>query len=139
MMTSTMTMAGTDETQMRALIRLCWTMYSRGPLPAPKPFSTVLRTPLASQRWRRPLARVARNLTEEQLTVLAHAGATTSHIDSIAALGKGEPVESAIKLIASGMSVDAAIGIAKKAQAQQTARAASEFDPPSPSGPSPVP
>lgn len=98
------------------------------PHPAAEPFSKLLQGVLELPGTSAArLARIARNLTEDHITVLAGARATDGQIDSVAGLGKGEAVEHAVALIASGTAVDMAINSAKKAKIEKMIRTAKDY------------
>jgi hypothetical protein len=76
----------------------------------PKPFAKVLHHTLGiSESAAKRLARIARNLTEEQAATLAEHNVTGVQTDKIASLGKGGAIDQAIKLLASGVSVDESV------------------------------
>jgi hypothetical protein len=82
---------------------------SSAPRP-PKAFARVLQyvlgmSPAAADR----LAREARNLTEEDVEVLAEKKVTGEVVNKIAALGDGEAKKTAVKLIASGLNPEEAV------------------------------
>jgi hypothetical protein len=91
---------------------------------APRPFAQVLESTLGvSAGTAKNLARVAKNLTEDDITVLAAKKVTNEIVNKIAALGKGEAVSQAVKLIGSGMNHDEAVRQAAKLKPEKAAKA----------------
>jgi hypothetical protein len=83
--------------------------------PTPKPFARVLENALGiSSSAAKRLDRAAKNLTEDQITVLAAKKVNSGQTDDIAALGNGEAIDHAVKMIGSGINVDEAVRQAKK-------------------------
>jgi hypothetical protein len=81
----------------------------------PKPFARVLEQTLGiSASAAKRKARIARNLTEDQITALAAKNVNNSQTDSIAALGNSDAITHAIQQIDSGMNADEAVRQAKK-------------------------
>jgi ParB-like nuclease domain len=64
------------------------------------------------------IARMAKNMTEDQAVALAKHDVNGAIIDKVAALGKGEPIDRAIELISSGINHEEAV------------RQAAQFKPP---------
>jgi ParB-like chromosome segregation protein Spo0J len=88
--------------------------------PTPKPFARMLEKTLGiSPSAAKRLDRGAKNLNEGQITILSEAKATSGQVDSVAALGEGDAINHAIKLIGTGMNIDLAIGAAKKVKAAE--------------------
>jgi hypothetical protein len=75
---------------------------------------TIEDTLEVSPRTATKLARVGRTLTEEDATVLAANGVTNETVDQICALGTHEAVQTAVKLIGSGMDHKEAVAQAEK-------------------------
>jgi ParB/RepB/Spo0J family partition protein len=96
-----------------------------------KPFAKVLQETLhVSPATAGRLARVAKNLDETQLDVLAANKVNDGTLDKLAALGSKEHIDKAIGLIASGMDHSEAVRQAGKAKGQR--KAVESKQPPNP-------
>ena len=82
---------------------------------APKTFKRAVEEALdVSSSTADRLVRVAKNLKEEDVTVLSAANATEATVNEVAALGESQAIEHAVKLIGSGMNPQEAIRQAEK-------------------------
>jgi hypothetical protein len=111
--------AASDDARRKSLIRWYANFAKQNPpseqrKPPWKPFSKIIEETLGiSAVPATRMAITARNLTEDQVAVLASAKATDEQVYNVAALGKGAPVDYAISLIASGAKIAMAIAAAK--------------------------